>query len=81
MLAVRAEFELWEESEKVVKEEIKQLTAMNMNISEIIKLVEEDIKYETDGEGDSDNDLNLPHFEAQQSNGKYFKKKGQELKC
>ena len=41
-----------------------------MNISERIKLVEEKNKYETGDEGDSDNDLSLPHFEATQTNGK-----------
>ena len=80
-LSVRAEFELLEEFVKKDKEEIKQLTALNINISERIKLVEEEIRYETDDEGDSDNDPNLPHLEAKQTNGKYLKKKGQELKC
>ena len=54
---------------------------MNINISERIKLVEEEIRYETDDESDSDNDFNLPHLEAKQTNGQYLKKKGQELKC
>ena len=70
-----------EESVKDVKEHIKQLTAMNMNISEKIKLVEKGIKYETNDEGDSDNDLNLPHFEAKQTIGNYLKTKWHELKC
>ena len=81
VLEVRAEFEHLEKSVKYVKEEIKQLAARNMNISERIKLVEEEIRYETDYDGDSDNDFNLPHLEAKQTNGKYLKKKGQELKC
>ena len=54
---------------------------MNINISERIKLVEEEIKYKTDDEGDSDYDFDLPPLEAMQTNGKYWKEKGQELKC
>ena len=52
-----------------------------MNTSEKIKLVEKGIKYETNDEGDSDNNFNLPHFEAKQTIEKYLKKKWQEQKC
>ena len=50
---------------------------MNTSMSEIIKDVEEEMKYETDDEGDSDTDLNMSNFEDKQINEKCWQKKGQ----
>ena len=77
MLAVRAEVTLLQESVKVIKEDIKMLTAMNESMSERIKDVEEEMKYETDEESDIDNDQNISKFEDKLIN----EKKVQYINC
>ena len=62
VLAVRAEVKLLEESVKDIRDEIQQLTAINTNISERIKHVEEKINCKIEDESDSDIDMNLCYF-------------------
>ena len=79
VLSVRAEVESVQKYVKDIKDDIQKLTAANTDIEERIKHIEEEIKEETNNEGNSDTELNFPLFKEKVTRENSLK--GQDLKC